>query len=321
MRLICFAVAISVGCVGCFEEPDVDATSTPTAGSSTAASTTTNSTLATETTDDVTSSSNGVSTTDGTLSGSGSNSSGSSTGTSTDGPETTGVVLPEPDFNDDFDRPDGAIDNNWVEKDQGVFSIENETARGNGTPSQPNPSFHDWFVYRDDPRQNIELITEFTVLSPGLRNEPFILARVQDSSLTLGPKGNYNGYMAVAGTEDPPGDKPENDQLCIIRFGASRSPLASWCNQQQGGRLITGFLYRLRLEVTGDGPVDLSATLERRDPSDDEGMWMPEAEVTHTDMDLEQITDAGVWGFGGGEGAGQISNYAYENFSANYVGL
>lgn len=166
------------------------------------------------------------------------------------------VVAPSDTFLDDWNRPDGDLDNGWTQKDPGTYSISS----GRVVSIDTTPfGYHDEIAYRpmSEDQSDVEVSIEFQIL-PGL-NFPQVHTRVQRNTLTQ-PFTLDDYMMLVDGFEPPPG-------RAII---ARQPPLTGVFECYMlaipfPSPLTLTDRYRMRLRVVGSGPVVLTGFIDRFD--------------------------------------------------------
>lgn len=233
------------------------------------------------------------------------------------GSETDAPAIRE--FFDDFDREAGPdLGNGWIERDPTVWAIENGYAVAQESPGETAnvTLFHRGL---DEQATDIEVAAEFQVLSPFIRLSPQIGVRLQPPS-TEPNLESYTGYTALPEFDGSlPEFDPNNDvgTLCIRRFLNNHLALNNFeCENLEDAQFRSGQRYRLTLRVTGEYPVELTATLERLSEAE---TWVNVAVTTWTDDDRDRVVGPGVWGLSEGGGRGNIRDYGVDNFRATIL--
>ena len=197
----------------------------------------------------------------------GGSSSGSS-GTSVD----AAVDASGPTFVDDFMRPNGTVGNGWLEKTAGALSLVNGAVRQGSTGIYRN-----LLVARPSAENVRDVLVQVTISFPALDADPGLFARIQTGSEIKDRLLGYGVYADGA-----------NDLFVSRDDGTAFADL--------GSSIITpalepGAQYRLSLQVTGDSPVHLVASIAKLD-----GTVL--AAITTNDGSGKRFTSAGSVGFG-----------------------
>jgi hypothetical protein len=215
-----------------------------------------------------------------------------------DGSATTGDVGDAGSgFLDTFDRPDSAtLGNGWTAETAGVFSITGDQV----TRVTSSSTYDQNLVYRPaaEADADLEVSIEFTFANlAGGPDWPQMFVRAQASPLA--------GYFLWV----------EDDQTAALALQQpSASPSSTWVSL--GDMTLPAFTttdrYRLRLRATGAHPTQLDAWVEIQDGA----AWDIEQQVHTTDGSTDELTAAGLHGFGGHTGA-TGGPYVYDNFRAD----
>lgn len=221
-------------------------------------------------------------------------------------------------FFDGFNRLDNeVIGNNWTEKNPSAFSIQDNrvisfvnVSGGFQQEIMTRPSGED----RMDGEVSVEFTRNSSEANEYLANFPQVHARVQRSTLTQ----PYSLDSYIFFIDDVRGD-------AMFAVTRSLTPGTRWeCYIEAlplSEPLVVGSRYRLRFQVMGNYPVQLSGTVERYN----DGIWQPIASggATHdtsTQRDpslyCDQPTMAPPINTGGGFGVAKWFNRTdnYDNF-------
>jgi hypothetical protein len=197
-------------------------------------------------------------------------------------------------FVDDFERPDGAIGNGWIEKNPSVYSL----ARGEvvRVPT-PTESYRDNMVHRpasEDLRDvEISVRVRFTASPPG-----YAQIFVRGQSETIAAPDAYDGYLLYV-------EGGLTDELVLGRQRGSVF-VATLRRFTLAEPFDTTSSYRLTLRAAGNMPVSLHASVEREVGD----QWIVIGETTAEDSASNRIKDPGTVGFAGNE----VETYVYDEF-------
>lgn len=227
-------------------------------------------------------------TTDGTTGG---------VGTTDEEGSSTGVPPSPPLFDDDFERPNAEeVGNGWSEKTPEAFSIVD----GVLTRVAGDAPYTENLVYRTDlTAADVELEAEFHYLDAASDTAPQLYARL-DVEASLGT-GNTRGYYLFV----------FNASQLFLGRSVSLDNVSDFDSSTPVPPLSNGVDYRMRLRVTGSGPVELEGVLERMEG----GQWLESARV--------QGQDASSDAFGAGSAAvsagPDLDTFAYDRVSGRPV--
>lgn len=203
------------------------------------------------------------------------------------------------DFIDDFDRPDGALGNGWVEHTDSVFAIQNHlvtrVTRGDWTTnhvSRPTAEH----------RRDLEIAIEFTVTDGSMPDWPQIFTRAV-------PSPDFVGYYVWVDEGPSTVERP-------LELARKPADMSWWTamNSMMVPPAVVGGRYRLRMRTTGAHPVHAQAWYEIWDGS----AWDSSRTISADDDAPDAMIDAGAWGFSGHTGTGTNGPYTYDNFTATF---
>ncbi|CAN5884536.1 hypothetical protein BH11MYX4_BH11MYX4_03200 [soil metagenome] len=199
-------------------------------------------------------------------------SSSGSSGTSGGAPVDAAVDASGPTFVDDFQRPSGTVGNGWLEKTSGALSLVNGAVRQGSTGIYRN-----LLVARPSAENVRDVLVQVTISFPALDADPGLFARIQAGSEIKDRLLGYGVYADGA-----------NDLFVSRDDGTAFADLGSSIITPA---LVPGAQYRLSLQVTGDSPVHLVASIAKLD-----GTVL--AAITANDGSGKRFTNAGSVGFG-----------------------
>jgi hypothetical protein len=274
-----------LGAAACISVPPADVSEASSSGGSSGTTSMGTGMVDTSTTDPATTDPSSSGTTTSTTTGTGS----TTADTATTGESNTLL------FSDDFDRPDAEdLGNGWVEKTPSTYRIVDGVVVGvdNG------PSYYNavWYRPMAVAVSDIELTVRFRFTVDASTTTPQLHARIQPDVASVGSETAYIGYATS------PSDLSVGSVLGGTLSPAIEAPI--------NPPLETGVWYRLRLRVTGAGPVQLYTAVEE---DDGQGGWTIRGEVSGSDNSTDAITTPGTYGVSGDD---QQSEIDYDDFEA-----
>lgn len=195
-------------------------------------------------------------------------------------------------FVDAFDRPDGPIGNDWIEKTADVYTIAGERV----VKAQTATSYQDNMVYRPaaEDLRDVEIQLEFETLSANVAY-PQIFVRAP--SAAIASPNAYDGYLFYV----------EGSASSAVLGRQLGTPFVVTLESLSIDPPLTpGQTYRLRLSAQGTDPVHLEAYVEQLVS----GSWTIIGAAQHDDAAPERITEVGTVGFAGNE----PDTFVYDDF-------